>query len=262
MRKIIALVLVMLLALQLAGCGLFVVDTDSERRERRRDNEKKTVTTEATEAPTEPTEQTTEQTTEATEAPTQPKELTPMTDVPYILNPPAEACVFKEPDANSQFVRAFGHEGAYTIVEERYDENGDLWAKLKSGIGWTNVTNPFCGGPDAPKVVATYASKQVMDGEHHLAALYTNDPYKVNVSILAHETVYRVMIRENDMINERAGKVLYNLEQLDPEKPIVAHLTFPGDFSSFLVTYEDADGVAHEILLWMSMDDSNFIGWF
>lgn len=261
MKKITVFILILSLMVQLSACGFleeyFLLDKTRSDKE---------VTTEATEVelptevPTEaPTEEQIQQTTvETTEA----VELLPMTDVPYILEPPAEACVFKEPDANSKFVRSFGHQGAYTIVEERYDDQGNLWGKLKSGIGWTNLTDPFCGGPDAPKVIAAYASKQVLSGDYHLAGIHTGDQYKVNVSILAHETVYDVSIRDYDMINERVGSARYTLDQLDPEKPIVAHLAFPGDFSAFLVYYTDESGVEHEILLWMSMDDSNFIGWY
>lgn len=261
MKKLAVLMLAAIMLFTMCACA-FEEDTESSRR--RKSNSTTTeVTTQEVTVPEETAQETTRETTrETTQEVTEVVELTPMRDVPYILEPPAEACIFKEPDANSKFVRAFGHQGAYTIVEERYDDQGNLWAKLKSGIGWTNLTDPFCGGPDAPLVVATYTSKQVLSGDYHLAGLYTGNEYKVNVSILAHETVYNVAIRENDMINNRVGKAVYTLEQLDPEKPIVAHLIFPGDFSSFLVTYTDAQGIDHEILLWMSMDESNFIGWF
>lgn len=209
------------------------------------------------------TTHTPQQTPPSTQLPETPPEVpvTPTTPVPYVHRPPAEACIFKEPDADSEFVQIFGNEGAYTITEERYDAQNNLWGKLKSGLGWINLTDPFCGGADAPLVVAAYASKQVLAGEYHLAGLFTDDPYKVDVSILAHEAVTNVEIKENDMINEQVGKTLYSLDRLEPGKPIVAHLTFPGDFSSYVVTYTDASNASHQILLWMSMDDSNTIGW-
>lgn len=257
MKKTIALGLLAVLLLQLCGCG------GVEQTGPSRNSGRKTNTGSATLSTTEAgTEAQTEETTGPAEETSSPVERTPMTEVPYILEPPAEACIFKEPDANSKFVQVFGHQGAYTVVEECYDENGDLWAKLKSGIGWTNVTDPFCGGPDAPLVVASYSSKQVLSGDYHLAGLYTNDEFRVNVTILAHETVYNVCIAQYDMMQEQPAGTLYTLDELTPEKPLVAHLTFPGDFSAFMVYYTDADGVRGSILLWQSMDDSNTVASF
>lgn len=254
MKKVTAILLLAVLLLQLCACA--GVEEPGSSHNRRKQSNKTTQTTEAvTQMPTEETTEPVEETTEAVE-------LTPMTPVPYVLEPPAEACIFKEPDANSEFVRVIGHQGAYTIVEERYDEDGNLWAKLKSGIGWTNVTDPFCGGPDAPLVVASYSSKQVLSGDYHVARLFTNDEFRVNVTILAHETVYNVCIAQYDMLEDKPFGTLYTLDELTPDKPLVAHLTFPGDFSAFMVYYTDADGVRGSILLWQSMDESNTVATF
>ena len=85
---------------------------------------------------------------------TEPVETEPVNDVPYTTSLKATDAVYKKPDSNSAYVQSVGQSGVYTIVEESYDSAGNLWGKLKSGIGWvllsevgtpTVRTCPKCG---------------------------------------------------------------------------------------------------------------------
>ena len=203
---------------------------------------------------------------EQAEAPAEdPMEEEPVEEAftPYKVYLASEVCIFSKPDSQSEFVRLIVEEGVYTITEEYCDDSGFVWGNLKSGLGWVNLSDPFCGGADAPKVIAAYSSEQILSGDYHLAGVHMEDAYAVKVTILAHETVYHVRISDYNMMDEIPGETLYSLDQLDPGKPIVAHLTVPGDFSSYLVTYTDGtDGLEYSFLLWMSMDDSNTVARF
>ena len=83
----------------------------------------------------------------------------PMHEVPYTTSLSASTAIYATPD-NSTYVRTVGQDGIYTITEEAYDSAGNLWGKLKSGLGWvllseasvsTTRTCPQCGQsePDA-----------------------------------------------------------------------------------------------------------------
>lgn len=65
--------------------------------------------------------------------PTPPK---PTNSVPYITNIAGSVGIYQKPDWNSGFVQYVGASGLYTIVEEAYDSQGNLWGRLKSGAGW------------------------------------------------------------------------------------------------------------------------------
>lgn len=56
--------------------------------------------------------------------------------VPYTVELDAEEKIYKGHGEDSGYSRQIGKDGVYTIVREAYDECGNLWGKLKSGLGW------------------------------------------------------------------------------------------------------------------------------
>lgn len=57
----------------------------------------------------------------------------------YTINIVNDIQVYEAPSYNSSVTMSYVDHGVYTIVEEYYDEYGNLWGKLKSGIGWINI---------------------------------------------------------------------------------------------------------------------------
>ena len=57
-------------------------------------------------------------------------------DTTYTVKLAAATPIYSRPDSRSAFVDYVGKAGTYTIVEEALDDNGNLWGKLKSGLGW------------------------------------------------------------------------------------------------------------------------------
>lgn len=65
-----------------------------------------------------------------------PAQTIPMNETPYTTSLSASIAIYSKPDSTSSFVQNVGQDGIYTIVEESYDSTGNLWGKLKSGLGW------------------------------------------------------------------------------------------------------------------------------
>lgn len=66
----------------------------------------------------------------------EPVQTAPMHEVPYTTHLDASVKIYEEPDLYSRYIQSVGQDGIYTIVEEAYDDVGNLWGKLKSGLGW------------------------------------------------------------------------------------------------------------------------------
>lgn len=60
----------------------------------------------------------------------------PTNKVPYTTPLAGSTEIYKEPDSSSKYVQDIGKKGVFTIVKEAYDSSGNLWGKLKSGLGW------------------------------------------------------------------------------------------------------------------------------
>ena len=61
-------------------------------------------------------------------------------EVPYTTRVKAPFNIFAEPGYDYTIVDTVWEKGLFTIMEEKEDEEGNLWGKLKSGLGWINLT--------------------------------------------------------------------------------------------------------------------------
>lgn len=61
--------------------------------------------------------------------------------VPYIVHLQSPIPIFELPIYDIAYLFYTAEAGAYTIVEETYDESGNLWGRLKSGAGWIQLDN-------------------------------------------------------------------------------------------------------------------------
>ena len=57
-------------------------------------------------------------------------------EVPYTTRVKAPFNIFAEPRYDYTIVDTVWEKGLFTIMEEKEDEEGNLWGKLKSGLGW------------------------------------------------------------------------------------------------------------------------------
>lgn len=126
--------------------------------------------------------------------------------------------VHEKPDPTSNVTYVIDTATNYTIVDESYDEYGDLWGKLKSGVGWVNLSlADMVTGYDTdtsffnPKYHSDIKTKQVgnITFLYRSQANHADDnSYSENIDSLSiseiNSTTYHVAI-DGEIIGNAAG---------------------------------------------------------
>lgn len=199
--------------------------------------------------PSAPTEAT--QPTQVTQPPT---EATQPTDGSYLQRVTcADQSVFAGPSYDYSFVATVQQAGTYTIVEETVDEEGNLWGKLKSGLGWIDLTDVRQKEASPPLMTANFADDLLLGSGNYHAYGPTPDEFTIPIAFRVSETVEDVFLYGMLFVEtwEQTDE-LYRLYRLDPDKPFVAHLPFPGDMSMYCISFRDGDGVVHSYTVMIS----------
>lgn len=232
-HKFAFIVICALLVLSLMGCGPLAPDTVDP-------TVATTVPTLATNAPTTPPATT--ETTIATTPATDPSK--PADDGSYVIRIPWRGIsVLSDPVYDAEFVCSIDEPGAYTIVEETQDFEGNLWGKLKSGLGWVNVTQINAYHENTPPMLANYASDELLNSGNYHHCIVDTSQYAVKIAFYPTEkltdvTFYSMVLTEN---LER-DRQWFSGTELTPDIPFVAQVAFPGDMSMYEITFTDADG--------------------
>ena len=91
------------------------------------------------------------------------------------------------------------------------------------------------------------------DGEYSTDVLFT-----VKRTVTDFELM-RLTIREiyEDGTASYASEPIYSLERLTPERPLVVHMTFPGDTPAYGISYvdESRDRMTHRLMIEISGED-------
>ena len=189
---------------------------------------------------------------EETAAPTKAPETVPPTEhgmqtepaqifEPYLQKIPyADQSIFDGPGYDYVFAGTVKLAGTYTIVEERWDEEGNLWGRLKSGAGWICLTDIQIRDCFPAPISANFADDLLLESGnfHHCRA--DTSPYAVRVAFRAYEslrdvTLYAMNFGEDFELSDE----LYYLSSLEPEMPLVADLAFPGDMTTYTIGFLD-----------------------
>lgn len=191
------------------------------------------VTTEAATVP-----ETTEVTVVPTTAATEPKN-----DGTYLERVKDPNCeIFREPNYDAFFVRAVGAPGTFTIVEERWDYEGNLWGRLKSGLGWINLSENRSAVKQALPITIGLAGEQ-RSAKGNCIDIQVDWDYSIKVLFYPMETITDVKLyRHNFMYDAPQEAPVFETEVLTSENPLVAEISFPGDLSSYLIEFTDASG--------------------
>ena len=200
----------------------------------------------------------------ATEAPTQapatqpPATEPPVTEAPRDLPYQQEVArydqsVYDGPGYDYVFVGAIPEPGIYTIVEEFRDADGNLWGKLKSGMGWVDLTEIQSPDYESAPISANYADDGLLrHGNHHFFS--TGNEYTVPVAFHAYGRLRDVelFVFEFGADGLIPGAVLFILPELTDAKPLVAELDFPGDMTTYGIRFTDESGTAHVCSIYIS----------
>lgn len=210
-----------------------------------------------TAAPTTPQESTEPSTQESTELPgpeiTEPstQDDTQPEDPEYpTVRLHAAVMIFDGPSYDSTYVQTVGKDSLYTIVDQIQDDDGNHWGKLKSGIGWVDLTRAAAEEQNMPPVTAAFAEPDLLEaGQYHQAG----EPLASTVAVVfrPYDTLRNVTVSRLELSDAGydVADSVFHIEELTPEKPLVAYLDFPGDMSAYGVFCTDSQGVTHRYLL-------------
>lgn len=254
MKKVCSLILILILLLSLSGCrGEAEADTTPTENAPEEvlpsasieptQSETETLAPE-TEAPAETTENETEATTPATQPPADTSYLQKVTR--------ADQSIFDGPSYDHIFVGTVEVAGTYTIVEEVQDAEGNLWGRLKSGVGWIDLTDVRS---DAPRpVTANYADETLLrSGNYHHCAAYPVEN-AVQVAIRAYEVLRDVTFYSMEFVEDdyQAAELLYSIDEMQPDMPLVVDVEFPGDMTMYGLHFTDRSGATHTCCIYIS----------
>lgn len=174
-----------------------------------------------------------------------PQETTPpASNTPYIKNiSHADQGIYKGPGYGHDYVMAIGLPGHYTIVEEAWDTEGNLWGRLKSGVGWVNLTDVDARGQTVPTLTAYYADNALLASGCYVHYVGDTSEYAVKIVFRPGKTLRNVTFHTVDVAN--SGTIDQNLfytYEITPSIPLVVEVAFPGDMTTYAICFEDENG--------------------
>lgn len=165
----------------------------------------------------------------------------------------ADQSIYDGPGYDYVFVDIVRERGTYTIVEETEDAEGNLWGKLKSGIGWVDLTQIQSEDYDSALMSANYADETlILHGAYHH---YANDvEYAIPVAFRAYGNLKDVVLFDIEFRDdgEFPGTELFTLPEMTEDMPLVAELAFPGDMSTYGIRFVDESGVPYVYQIYIS----------
>lgn len=151
-------------------------------------------------------------------------------------------------------VALIGEAGVYTIVEEATDADGNLWGRLKSGIGWVCLTEPAL----AP-IYADYAEESF--NAYH--AYWSDETdYITSIGFTPAEMLTDVQFGLLDWFETESwqmSEVLYTIDELDPDHPFLAQVVFWGDMTTYGISFTDESGHARHYAISISGKDGSLV---
>lgn len=209
----------------------------------------------------EPTAESTPAPTSApTSAPTEEPEPIPSSFASYTLPLGAAVPIYKGPGRDSGYVCDVGQDGVYTIVEEAPGDDGSLWGRLKSGVGWVNLG----GTPEEeviPPFTADYAFPELLESGDMARCIVDNGEGFVQLMVLPHETLRDVSLEM--LTYGESGYAVDCIYDIFPELsaawPLVADVVFYGDMTAYGLSFTDESGIQRHFAITMSGFDSSLV---
>ena len=165
-----------------------------------------------------------------------------------------DTLIYAGPGFLSEAVDLIGEAGIYTIVEEATDADGNVWGRLKSGLGWVCLTDPAL----AP-IYADYAPE---DFNAFHAYWCDETDYITAIGFTPAEKLTNVEFGLLDWFETESwqmSEVLYTMDELDPDHAFLAHVVFWGDMTTYGIRFTDADGQLRHYALSISGKDGSLV---
>ena len=156
-----------------------------------------------------------------------------------LMQLPLETPIFSAPSYDDFFVQLVGQDGVYTIMETTTDTEGNLWGRLKSGIGWVDLT-----------ALAEYQPVSVFFAEasmqNDIRYSYAGEPseYASEIVFRAHEELGKITFSllawtESGLA---VDQTLSTVERLSVGEMFAAKIVFYGDLTTYGISFTDSAG--------------------
>ena len=165
-----------------------------------------------------------------------------------------DTMLYAAPGFTNEVTALLGEAGAYTIVEEATDADGNVWGRLKSGKGWVCLTSPAL----AP-IHADYAEE---DFTAYHAYWCDETDYITAIGFTPAEKLTNVKFGLLDWFETESwqmSEVLYTMDELDPDRAFLAQVVFWGDMTTYGISFTDADGQARHYAVSISGKDGSLV---
>ena len=176
--------------------------------------------------------------------------------LPYLLRiDRADQSVYSGPGYDYVFSGTVRERGTYTIVEEATDPEGNLWGRLKSGIGWVDLTQIRSEEYAESLISANYADEYLLlHGAYHYCP-YDQSEYAISIAFRAYGNLRDVALFAYDFSDAGLvpGADFFTLAEWTPDMPLVAELSFPGDMTTYGIRFADENGVTHIYSIYISL---------
>lgn len=152
--------------------------------------------------------------------------------------------IYDGPSYDNYLVGTVEVASTYTIVEQLQDSEGNLWGRLKSGLGWVDLSLLEREIRNRPPVTVAKASEAILNSGNYHYCQADFSSYAYQISISAHQTLRNVSFFSiNGYGNYKKGETLFSISRMDSSKPLVASVCFPGHGSLYGLEFTDHNGV-------------------
>lgn len=184
---------------------------------------------------------------------------------PYTMRMKGNTPVHAGRGTEYEFISTIGADGTFTIVEEATDTDGNTWGRLKSGLGWVNIGQLGSYTVEKASVTACYADVELIDSGNYLE--YSGDltGYVTKVAVIADKRLENVRFSSLSYSDAFSGvryttrEVLYQLERLPENTPLVLNMTFHGDTTAYGLRFTDTDNSIRYFAISQSGKDGSLV---
>ena len=170
--------------------------------------------------------------------------------------------IYDGPGYQCTLVDRISTPGVYTIVEETRDAEGNLWGKLKSGIGWIHVAYMNTDVAGVAPIVLDYADEDLIAGGHFYACGNSGAEYVIPAVIHGKLHLNNILLCEmvmDEWGGLTPGQTVGSWQELPVDIPIVAYLEFPGDFTTYGLSFTDDYGNSYAYIFYLSGMDGSLV---
>jgi len=152
-----------------------------------------------------------------------------------------------------------GKDGVYTIIQELTDDEGCVWGRLKSGIGWINLTQLRENA--SPALMAYFAENLKLGDEKHQVYSMDSTEYETRIAFRANEDLTNVKLSLlalgwESLVLDEPMCMIYMLEE---DTFLLADVVFYGDMTAYGVSFIDDEGRERRYSISISGKDGSLI---